>query len=62
MNPKVIYSTRVEFPIAVTQYGPDSFRLVYGEDIKTGSHDDIAKALGYAIFHGLECQGKLDSA
>lgn len=48
--------------IKLQQHGRDSFRVVYGQQVKDRlTYGEAAKELGAAIMHNAACNGDLDN-
>jgi hypothetical protein len=55
-------SDGLPFGVTLQQRGRDSFRVVYGKQIKDGlTYAQAAGELGAAIMHALACDERLDN-
>ncbi len=51
-----------DFPIELSQRGPDDFCVIYGKQVKASlNYAQAAAEYGECIFHSLACAGKLDN-
>lgn len=55
-------TTIAGFPIELKQQSKHKFTVIYGSQVtKDLVYDEAANELGYAIMHGLACEGKFDN-
>lgn len=61
MKKKIYEITDIEYPIILYKTGEDKYTVQYGAQIdKDLSYTEAAENIGFAIFHALQCEGKLD--
>jgi hypothetical protein len=49
------------FPLRLTQSGPDSFAVIYGQEVHAGlNYTEAAQQYGSCLMHALTCSGGID--